>query len=125
MAERDKDGERLLDMDEVAIVCGWKRVTVRHHASAGRRAARGRPGQKRGPTDFPAHTRKVYREYTKANGQRGGTYTPLWRYDVILGYLERRGLPAHPAPCAACGCGGFTEDGLCKGCTVASFGEAS
>jgi hypothetical protein len=95
---RDNDGTRLLDMDEVAIVCGWKRATVRHHSSAGKRAARTNPRQKRKPTDFPPYARKVRVEFVKSDGKRGATYTPVWREDVIVRYLERRGRPANPLP---------------------------
>ncbi len=83
----DKDGTRLLFIDEVAEATGRKRSTI-YWKNAAAKTARRNHRQAR----FPAPAMHVRRTTPKADGQPVTAQTPVWREDVITAWCAANPL---------------------------------
>ena len=89
MSRRAPDGTLLLYMDDIGRMTGWKNETIRHYATAGRRARRQNNAT---PRDMPEQVDRVQREVIKGDGQPLVVWTPVWREDDIKNWLMVRGV---------------------------------
>lgn len=90
----DANGTWLMFTEDVAEAAGVIPDTIRGYHSDARKRRR-----QRKPSHFPPQSAEVRRTSIKANGQPVTAVTPVWREDVINGWLENRlgpgGRPRH------------------------------
>lgn len=86
---KDHDGEPLLFMQDIQKMTGWKNETIRHYATAGRRARTDGTATSR---HMPESAERVRRETIKGDGKRLVVWASVWRKCDIVEWLRERGV---------------------------------